>query len=256
MKTTAILNLKGGVAKTTTAINLAAVLQKYSGKRVLLIDADSQCNLTEFCGINPDGLCASLVDVMQAPATAAPNWVIQKSSIDGVDILPATDDLMGLDISAIRGGKVNGEAIRIFLDRVKEKYDFCFIDCPPAFNASGFAALVAADNVLIPIKLDAFSLRGMGNLMKQVRNMQAINPGLEVAGLLPTMFYKSERTKEAMRVLTESRFRIFPTIRQSRKVDEMTYQQKPLCICSPQSAAAVDYRRFTAMFLEVAKRGV
>lgn len=251
MKTTAILNLKGGVAKTTTAINMAAVLQKYHGKRVLLVDADSQCNLTEFCGILPDGLCASLVDVMQTPAMAAPEWVIQKSSIDGVDILPATDDLMGLDISAIRGGTVNAEAIRIFLDRVQESYDFCLIDCPPAFNASGFAALVAADNVLIPIKLDAFSLRGMGNLMKQVNNMRKINPGLEVAGLLPTMYYKSDRTKEAQRVLAISDFRIFPAIRQSRKVDEMTYDQRPLCICSPTSAAAVDYRRFVERFLEV-----
>lgn len=253
MKTTAILNLKGGVAKTTTAINLAAVLAKYSGKRVLLIDADSQCNLTEFCGIDPEKTAASLVDVLRCGKTANPDFVIQKSSIDGVDIIPAADELMGLDVTAMKYGTGKPEAIREFLGLVRDRYDFCLIDCPPAFNASGLAALVAADNVLIPIKLDAFSLRGMGNLMAQIKNMRQINDRLEVAGLLPTMFYKSERTEQARKVLRENAFRVFPSIRQSRKVDEMTYQQKPLCVCSPQSAAAVDYRRFAVMFTEVAK---
>ena len=253
MKTTAILNLKGGVAKTTTAINLAAVLAKYSGNRVLLVDADSQCNLTEFCGIDPEKTAASLVDVIQCGKSANPDFVIQRSSIGGVDIIPAADGLMGLDITAMKYGAGNPKAIREFLGLVRDRYDYCLIDCPPAFNASGLAALVAADNVLIPIKLDAFSLRGMGNLMAQIKNMRRINDRLEVAGLLPTMFYKSARTETARKVLQDNAFRVFPAIRQSRKVDEMTYQQKPLCVCSPQSAAAVDYRKFAAMFLEVAK---
>lgn len=253
MKTTAILNLKGGVAKTTTAINLAAVLAKYSGKRVLLIDADSQCNLTEFCGIDQEKTAASLVDVLRCGKTANPDFVIQRSSIGGVDIIPAADELMGLDVTAMKYGAGKPEAIREFLGLVQDRYDCCLIDCPPAFNASGLAALVAADNVLIPIKLDAFSLRGMGNLMAQIKNMRRINDRLEVAGLLPTMFYKSARTETARKVLQDNAFRVFPAIRQSRKVDEMTYQQKPLCVCSPQSAAAVDYRRFAEMFLEVVK---
>lgn len=253
MKTTAILNLKGGVAKTTTAINLAAVLAKYSGKRVLLVDADSQCNLTEFCGVDPEKAAVSLVDVLRCGKTANPDFVIQKSSIDGVDIIPAADELMGLDITAMKYGTGKPEAIREFLGLVRDRYDYCLIDCPPAFSASGFAALVAADDVLIPIKLDAFSLRGMGNLMQQVENMRRLNSRLEVVGLLPTMFYKSERTEEARKVLAKSPYRVFPAIRQSRRVDEMTYRQEPLCVCSPTSAAAVDYRRFAAMFLEVAK---
>ena len=253
MKTTAILNLKGGVAKTTTAINLAAVLARYMGKRVLLIDADSQCNLTEFCGIDPEKTAASLADVLRCGKSANPDFVIQKSSIDGVDIIPAADELMGLDITAMKYGAGKPESIREFLGLVRNRYDFCLIDCPPAFSASGFAALVAADDVLIPIKMDAFSLRGMGNLMQQVENMRRLNSRLEVVGLLPTMFYKSDRTEEARKVLAKSPYRVFPAIRQSRRVDEMTYRQEPLCVCSPTSAAAVDYRRFANKYLEAEK---
>lgn len=253
MKTTAILNLKGGVAKTTTAINLAAVLARFYQKRVLLIDADSQCNTTEFCGIDPGRVVVSLVDVMRTGKSCNPDFVIQKTTIPGVDIIPAADELMVMDITTLKYGTGNPEAIREFLGLVRDKYDFCLIDCPPAFNASGFAALVAADDVLIPIKLDAFSLRGMGNLMQQVENMQRINQDLDVAGLLPTMFYKSDRTEEAQMVLSKSPYRVFPAIRQSRRVDEMTYRQEPLCVCSPTSAAAVDYRRFSEKYLEVEK---
>lgn len=253
MKVTAILNLKGGVAKTTTAINLAAVLARFYGKRVLLIDADSQCNTTEFCGIDPGRVVVSLVDVLRQSKSANPEFVICKTNIPGVDLIPAADELMGFDITALKYGTGKPEAIREFLGLVRDRYDFCLIDCPPAFSASGFAALVAAHDVLIPIKLDAFSLRGMGNLMQQVENMRRLNSRLEVVGLLPTMFYKSERTDEARKVLANSPYRVFPAIRQSRRVDEMTYRQEPLCVCSPTSAAAVDYRRFSEKYLEVEK---
>ena len=256
MKTTAILNLKGGVAKTTTAINLAAVLAKYSGKRVLLVDADTQCNLTEFCGVDPEKTAASLVDVIQCGKTANPDFVIQKSSIDGVDIIPASDELMGLDVTAMKYGAGKPEAIREFLQLVRDRYDFCLIDCPPAFNASGLAALVAADNVLIPIKLDAFSLRGMGNLMRQISNMRKINPRLKLSGVLPTMWYRDAQMQDAEKMLADAGLTVFPHIRRSDKVDRMTWQQRPLLATSPNSAAGVDYRRFVKAYMRGGKENV
>lgn len=250
MKITAILNQKGGVAKTTTAANMAAVLQKDHGKKVLLIDADGQCDLSNFFGVN-ENLMGSMMDVMRAPKTTTPDSVIYSTQIHDVDIVPAVDRLMELDISCIKGGKVNANALKIFLDKVANRYDYCIIDCPPAFNAASAAALVAADNVIVPIKLDAFSLHGMKNIMHQVKNMQALNPNLIIAGLLPTMFYSSPVTNEARDILVLSDYPVFPSIRRSDKVDTMTYAGVPLCIHSPKSAAGVDYRRFVSKYVEV-----
>lgn len=247
MRTTAILNLKGGVAKTTTAINMGAVLARDHGKKVLLIDADSQCNLTEFFGASPaSGTVATL---LRMPKSTNMDFLIQHTSVPGLDIVPAEDGLMDLDLTAVGTGKADAAALRTALEKVQLRYDYCIIDCPPAFNAASAAALVAATDVLIPIKLDAFSLRGMDNLMRQVRNMRKINTGLRLAGLLPTMYYKSGKVQEAKELLAASDFRIFPAIRRSDKVDQMTYDQEPLCICSPKSAGAVDYRRFVNAYL-------
>ena len=103
--------------------------------------------------------------------------------------------------------------------------------------------------MIIPIKLDAFSLRGMSNLTRQIRNMQTINPNLRIAGLLPTMVYRSEQIRKALDILCISDFRIFPKIRKTSKVDDMTFAQRPLIESSPHSAACVDYRRFVKAYI-------
>ena len=112
------------------------------------------------------------------------------------------------------------------------------------------AALLAADDVIIPIKLDAFSLRGMANLMRQIYNMRDINPDLILAGLLPTMVYRSEQISKALEILNASDFTIFPSIRKTNKVDDMTFAQKPLIESSPHSAACVDYRKFVKSYVK------
>lgn len=246
-RVTAIVNLKGGVAKTTTAINMAAILAKDHKARVLLIDADSQCNTTEFFGIDPTG--NSLATVLRGasyygePGEFAASC-IQETSFKGVDLLPADETLMDLDLSKVEQGTVNSNVLRYLVEYVKGRYEYILIDCPPAFNAASAAALIAADDVIIPIKLDAFSLRGMGNLMRQIRNMRQINPRLRLAGCLPTMWYKDPQIQDAERQLREAHLPIYPRIRRSDKVDSMTWQREPLVISSPKSSAGVDYRRF------------
>lgn len=256
MRTIAICNLKGGVAKTTTAINTAAILAAQRAQNVLVVDADSQCNCTEF--LQRDKLHPrTLSDVLRytgADAGAYALDAIEHSRYAGIDILCADDSLMDLDLSKVEAGSASASCLRELAAHMAAhpggrpySYDWMIIDCPPAFNAASAAALVAADEVVIPIKLDAFSLRGMANIMQQIRNMQRINPKLRVAGILPTMWYRSDNIVRAERELRASGLPVFPHIRRTSKADDMTFEQEPLIVCSPKSAAAIDYRRFVEM---------
>lgn len=253
IRTTAILNLKGGVAKTTTAVNMAAILAKEYKARVLLIDADSQCNTTEFFRANTEmyGTLAQILRLKEdsCDPVAFCGSCIQPTEYKGVDIIPGDDSLMDLDLSKVELGKVNVNILRQLVEGVSGMYDYILIDCPPAFNAASAAALVAADDVVIPIKLDAFSLRGMGNLMRQIKNMRRINPRLRLAGCLPTMWYKDPQIQAAEEQLRSAGLPVFPHIRRSDKVDRMTWQQDPLLISSPNSAAGIDYRKFVAEYV-------
>lgn len=251
MRTTAILNLKGGVAKTSTAVNMAAILAADYKKRVLVVDADSQSNSTEFFGGISKSRC-TFADMLRKICVNEP---IAPSNFPGVSLLPADDTLMDLDLSKVEDKSVDVGCLKRKLNGLATKYDFVVIDCPPAFNAATAAALIAADDVVIPIKLDAFSLRGMGNLMRQIANMKKINKNLRLAGLLPTMCYKSESIKDAMEQLRASKLPVFSPIRRTAKVDDMTFAQEPLIVSSPKSAACVDYRRFVKEYLGGAQNG-
>lgn len=246
MRTIVILNLKGGVAKTATTVNVAAILAHDYGKRVLVIDGDSQCNTTEFFGGDPGK--GNLADALRAKSdggmTAA--WAIQSTRYYRLDLLAGDESLMDLDLTKVELQTASATCLRDMVEILKERdlYDYILIDCPPAFNAASAAALLAADEVIIPIKLDAFSLKGMATLSRQIANMRKINKGLRLGGLLPTMIYKGDRIIAAEKQLKASGLPVFAPIRRSDKVDDMTFMEAPLIVSSPKSAACKDYRRF------------
>lgn len=247
MKTIAICNLKGGVAKTVSCVNIAAILAHDHGKRVLVIDADAQANATEFLG-GKTTCKTTMSDLLRR--TVVSFEICQKSSLDKVDLIAADDSLMDLDLSAVKGKAADVKCLVDLRSSWASHYDFVLIDCPPAFNAASAAALLAADEVMIPIKLDAFSIRGMGNLMRQISNMRQINPRLRVGGILPTMWYASEAITKAERTLREHGLPVYPHIRRSPRVDDMTFAQEPLITCSPLSGACRDYRRICRLLVE------
>ena len=247
MKTIAICNLKGGVAKTVSCVNIAAILAHDHGKRVLVIDADAQANATEFLG-GKTTCKTTMSDLLRR--TEVSFEICQKSSLDKVDLIAADDSLMDLDLSAVKGKAADVKCLVDLRSSWASHYDFVLIDCPPAFNAASAAALLAADEVMLPIKLDAFSIRGMGNLMRQISNMRQINPRLRVGGILPTMWYASEAITKAERTLREHGLPVYPHIRRSPRVDDMTFAQEPLISCSPLSGACRDYRRLCRLLVE------
>ena len=195
MKTIAIVNLKGGVGKTVTAVNVAAILATEYDRRVLLIDADPQANATQ--SLLPPGEYNTLAGLLMG-AELHYELLTYPSSIRDLDVLPADDELRNLDVDVLQGGRPNLGAIRDLRDAMDEDeaYDVIVIDCPPALSPACAAAIAASTDVVIPIKVDAYSVRGMNELTAQIDRLRSIYPDVHVAGCLPTMWYRSDTVEQ------------------------------------------------------------
>lgn len=254
MRTTAIFNLKGGVGKTTTVCNLAAELAARD-KRVVVIDADPQCNATGFLTGYADMEFPHTTTALLRDSTPTHTGVVElaKTTIEGVKLVPADEELALSDLAALRNGTLHGAAIRDMCDVLAEEdiTDYVLIDCSPSFSAATVAALAAADDVIIPLKVDAFSVRGMGVIMRQIGEMLSINPGLRVAGVLMTMVdLRTRVNREGRKLLEESAVPIFDTfIRRSTLVDISTFFAKPICMLSGKSGVSEDYGDFCEEYM-------
>ena len=250
MRTTVVFNLKGGVGKTTTVIHMAQLLRRDFDARVLVVDCDAQCNLTQFFGADQEKGCTTNV-LRNGWHDRASIRNIQHTETGGVDILTASDNLMELDLSAMKTDVVKKMCFRMMILELGRlgKYDYVLFDCPPSFNSACAAALIAADDVVIPIKLDAFSIAGMANVMRQVQTMRQINSRLRVAGVLPTMWYRSDDIIRSEIALQQYNFFVFPHIRYNKRVDGVTMDRS---LTTAKAGHMQDYKRFVAAY---AKQG-
>ena len=250
MKTIAVINMKGGCAKTTTTVNMAHILAKDYGKRVLVIDNDKQGNLSKACGVwSYDNL--SLADILTGEAGITE--VIQTTQNPLLNAVPANMHLLTANLMVIKDeDREQATILKNQLEEVADTYDYCIIDCPPDINISVINALVAADEVIIPIKIDGYAFDGMDELEEQINNAKQLNPKLKLRGCLVTMFYNRDVCRQGEEWLQNQRYPVFKThIRRTEKADEVTFTNESLMEYSPRSGAARDYKAFVKEYLEV-----
>ena len=251
-RVTAFANQKGGVGKTTTAVNLAAALAE-RGKRVLLIDLDPQANASSGLGMERTP-GASLYGALLDDGTPARDKV-RRTAIRNLDIIPSEIDLAGAEVDLARK-ELYLHSLKFLLEPFLEKsrYDHVFLDCPPSLGILTMNALTAAHALIVPSQCEYLALEGLSVITRLVRQLRAgnANPGLELEGIVMTMF--DARTKLAMQVVEEVRkhfgCRVFDTlIPRNIRVSEAPSFGKPVVTYDRSSAGAEAYRALAREYL-------
>jgi len=239
-KTYVFVNQKGGVGKTTSALNIGAYLAE-EGKKILLVDFDSQANLSS--GVGAKSFKPGIYELLSGTATI--DQVVRKTAVSGLDVIPSSIDLSGAAVELI-GQTGRNLFLKKALAPVKDLYDFTLIDCPPSLGVLAYNGMAAADDVLIPLQCEYFALEGLTHLLQAIQGIQNnLNKSLGIGGIFFTMYDPRTRLAQDVvkQVSTYFKNRVFSTIipRNVRLAEAASHGQ-PIVLHDPHCSGARAYQ--------------